>query len=82
MNTYLVLYTTQTHTRRGEEAQETAPVVDAMWETKKKTRQERVGSVTANPDNLEIRKEAGGGAKGTQGLSKHCKRKDVPFVAS
>ena len=38
-------------------------------EREEKNRQERVGSVTANPDNLEIRKEAGGEAKGTQGLT-------------
>ena len=34
---------------------------------KRKTcRKERVGSVTANPDNLESNNEAGGGAQGTQ----------------
>ena len=46
-------------------------VVDAMWETRKtwlggkrKTcRKERVGPVAANPDNLERKKEAGGGHK-------------------
>ena len=39
---------------------------------KKKCRQERVGPVAANPDNLEHNKEAGGGAPGTQGSSKKC----------
>ena len=39
---------------------------------RKKCRKERVGSVTANPDNLESNKEAGGGAQGTQGSSKNC----------
>ena len=38
---------------------------------KKKNRQGRVESVAANPDNLADSKEAGGGAKGTQGLSKN-----------
>ena len=33
--------------------------------------QERVGSVAANPDNLGSNKEAGGGAQGAQGSSKH-----------
>ena len=32
----------------------------------------RVGSVAANPDNLENNKEAGGGAQGAQGSSKIC----------
>ena len=36
---------------------------------REKRRKERVGPVAANPDNLEINKEAGGGAQGTQGLS-------------
>ena len=35
---------------------------------KTKRRQEKVGSVAANPDNLESNKEVGGGAHGTQGL--------------
>ena len=35
----------------------------------KTRRQERVCSVAANSDNLENKKEAGGGAQGTQGLS-------------
>ena len=39
---------------------------------KKKCRKERVGSVAANPDNLESIKEAGGRAQGTQGSSKNC----------
>ena len=39
---------------------------------RKKRRQERVGSVAANSDNLENNTEAGGGARGTQGLGKNC----------
>ena len=37
-----------------------------------KCRKERVGSVAANPDNLESNKEAGGGAQGSPGPSKIC----------
>ena len=65
---------------RGEEAQETAQgnrcrrvlvTGETLLGRKRKTRrQETVGSVAANPDNLESNKEAGGGAQGTQGLSK------------
>ena len=45
---------------------------------RKKCRKERVGSVDANPDNLESNKEAGGRAQGTQGSSKNCtSRKSV-----
>ena len=36
---------------------------------REKCRKERVGSVAANPDNLEA---GGGGAQGTQGSSKNC----------
>ena len=39
---------------------------------RKKCRNERVGPVAANPDNLESNNEAGGGAQGTQGSSKNC----------
>ena len=39
---------------------------------RKKCRKERVGPVAANPDNLENKMEAGGGAQGTQGSSKNC----------
>ena len=39
---------------------------------RKKCRKERVGSVAANPDNLENNKEAGAGAQGAQGSSKMC----------
>ena len=39
---------------------------------RKNCRKERVGPVTANPDNLESKMEAGGGAQGTQGSSKNC----------
>ena len=37
-----------------------------------KCRKERVGSVAANPDNVESNKEAEGGAQGTQGSSNNC----------
>ena len=43
---------------------------------RKKCRKERVGSVAANPDNLESNKEAGRGAQGTQGSSKICTSKE------
>ena len=39
---------------------------------RKKCRKERIGSVAANPDNLESNKEVGVGAQGTQGSSKNC----------
>ena len=39
---------------------------------KRKRRKEKIGSVAANPDNLESNKEAGGGAQGAQGSSKNC----------
>ena len=39
---------------------------------KNKRRKETVGPVAANSDNLENNDEAGGGAQGTQGLSKNC----------
>ena len=68
---------------RAEERRKSARnrkiVVDAVRETvetrvekEKKCRKERVGSVAANPDNLEINKEAGRGAQGAQGSSKNC----------
>ena len=43
-----------------------------MGGKRKKCRNERVGSVAANPDNLGSNKEAGGGAEGAQGSSKIC----------
>ena len=46
---------------------------------RKKCRKEKVGSVAANPNNLESNKEAGGGVQGTQGSSKNCtSRESVP----
>ena len=42
----------------------------------KECRKEGVGSVAANPDNLESNKEAGGGAQGAQGSSKICTSRD------
>ena len=43
-----------------------------MGRKRKKCRKERVDSVAATRDNIESNKEAGGGAQGTQGLSKKC----------
>ena len=43
-----------------------------MGRNNKKRRQESDDSVAADPDNLENSKGAGGGAQGTQGLSKNC----------
>ena len=43
------------------------------WVDRKQRRQEKAGSIAANPDNLENRKEAGGGgAKCTKDSSKNC----------
>ena len=39
---------------------------------RKRCRIERVGPVSANLDNLESNKEAGGGARGSLGSSKNC----------
>ena len=48
---------------------------------RKKCRKERVGSVAANPDDVESNKEAGGRAQGTQGSKKLYKyRECVPSV--
>ena len=41
-------------------------------ESEKKCRKERLGSVAADPDNLESNKDAGGGAQGTQTSRKNC----------
>ena len=51
-------------------------------EREKKCRKERVGSVAANPDNLESNKEAGGGVQGTQGLSKNCTSRESVSLLS
>ena len=51
-------------------------------EREKKCRKERVGSVAANPDNLESNKEAGGGAQGTQGSSKNCTSRESVYPLS
>ena len=55
-------------------------VVDVMWKTGKtwaeeesKQKQESIGTVDANHDNLEISKDAGREARGIQGLSKNCR---------
>ena len=42
---------------------------------RKKRRKKRVGPVAANnPDNLENKKEVGGGVKATQGLNENCSK--------
>ena len=46
---------------------------------RKKYRKERVGSVAANPDNLESNKEAGGWAQGTQGSCKNSTSRVCPL---
>ena len=43
-----------------------------LGEKIKKRRQESIGSVAADPDNLENSKEAGRESNGSQGLSKNC----------
>ena len=43
---------------------------------RKKLRQERVGSLVADPDNLENSKEAEGEAQSTQGLNKNCSSRE------
>ena len=43
-----------------------------MGGKRKNCRKERIGSVTASPDNLGSNNEAGGGAQGAQGSSKIC----------
>ena len=49
---------------------------------RKECRKERVGSVAANPDNLESNKEARGGAHGTQGSSKNCTSRESVSLLS
>ena len=64
---------------RAEERRRSAryrtKVVDAVWETgetwveiEKKSRKQRVGPVAANPENLENKKETGGGSTRHPGL--------------
>ena len=53
-----------------------------MGGKQKECRKERVGSVAANPDNLESNKEAGGGAQGAQGSSKICTSRERVFPLS
>ena len=45
----------------------------------KKRRQEKVGSVAADPDNLENSKKAERDAQGSQGLSKNCTSRESVF---
>ena len=75
--------------KRRKSARNRKIVVDAVRETEetwvereKKCRKERVGSVAANPDNLESNKKAGGGARGTQGSSKNCTGRESVFPLS
>ena len=49
---------------------------------RKKRRKKRVGPVAANPDNLPNNKRAGGGAQGTQSLSKNCTNRKSVFPSS
>ena len=63
---------------RRKSARNRKIVVDAVRETgetrverEKTCRKERLGSVAADPDNLESNKDAGG-AQGTQGSRKNC----------
>ena len=72
--------------KRGEEAQETTQDKSCrrhmgnggdMGGKRKKRRQQRAGSVAANPDNLENNKETGGETQGTHGLSKNCTSRHV-----
>ena len=49
---------------------------------RKNRRQKSVGSVAADPENLEISKEAGKEAQGTQGLSKNCTTRKGVFPLS
>ena len=54
-----------------------------LSENRKKRSQESVGSVAADPNNLENSKEAEREPQGTQGLRKNCICKEcVLFVAS
>ena len=50
-----------------------------LGEKRKNRRQERVGPIAANPDNLENNKETEGGAQGTQSLSKNCTSRECPL---
>ena len=78
---------THTHTQGGREAKKRKEPQNSCRRRagnegdtggkRKKCRKERVGSVAANPDNLESNKEAGGGAQGAQGSSKICTSRDA-----
>ena len=64
--------TTHTHIQPQNSCRRRAGKGEDTGGNRKMCRKERVGSVAANPDNLESNKEAGGGAQGTQGSSKNC----------
>ena len=57
---------THTHTNRKIVVDAVRETGETRVESEKKCRKERVGSVAANPDNLESNKEAGGGAQGSR----------------
>ena len=50
--------------------------------SEKNVEKRRVGSIAANPDNVESNKEAGGGAQGAQGSSKICTSRESVFALS
>ena len=50
-----------------------------MGGKRKKLRQERVGSLAADPDDLENREEAADESQHTQGLSKNCTSRESVF---
>ena len=64
--------------KRRKNARNRKIVVNAVRETgqkrveREKNVEERVGSVAANPDNVESNKEEGGGAQGTHSSNKNC----------
>ena len=69
------LINTHTHRRRAGNGGETGG-------KRNKCRKERVGSIPANPDNLESDKEAGGEAQGAQGSSKICTSRESVSLLS
>ena len=89
INTYIhayihtYIYTYIDIHKGGEEAHETAQELQTpcgnggdLGGKRKTRRHERVGSVAANPDDLENSKKAGGEGQRFQGLSKNCTNKE------
>ena len=66
------LINTHTHTHTHTHCRRRAGNGGDVGGKRKKCRNERVGSVAANSDNLGSNKEAGGEAQGAQGSSKIC----------